>query len=128
MDCSKCAKDSIHCGMGMGYKGTSRDCPSFEIKPKQLYSEPLPYDIDDVVYYMEKVSEVGGQPNFKLIKCCVYGYYNFGDGWKLKLHTNRNKFKYAEYNIPFSGAEYVVFKDKKRAEKAIRDLNGHMVD
>ena len=98
------------------------------MKEKQLYSEPLPYDIGDMVYYMDKVSEIGGHPGFKLIKCYVHGYYNFGDGWKLKIHTNRNKFKFAEYDIPFSSAEYTVFKDKKRAEEVIRDLNGHIVD
>lgn len=27
------------------------------MEEKQLYGEPLPYDIDDVVYYMKKVSE-----------------------------------------------------------------------
>ena len=60
------------------------------MEEKQLYGEPLPYDIDDVVYYMEKVSEIGGHPCFKLIKCYVHGYYNFGNGWKLKIRTNRN--------------------------------------
>ena len=39
------------------------------MEEKPLYSEPLPYDVDDVVYYMEKVSEVGGHLGFKLIKC-----------------------------------------------------------
>lgn len=98
------------------------------MEEKQLYSEPLPYDIDDVVYYMEKVSEVGGHPGFKLTKCYVHGYYNFGDGWRLRLHSNRNKYKYAEYNVKFTDAEYIVFKDKKRAEEVVRDLNGHIVD
>ena len=93
-----------------------------------LNSEPLPYDIGDIVYYMEKVSEIGGHPGFKLIKCYVHGYYNFGNGWKLKIRTNRNKFKFAEYDVPFSSAGYTVFKDKKRAEEVIRDLNGYIVD
>jgi hypothetical protein len=97
------------------------------MEEKQLYSEPLPYNINDVVYYMEKVSEIGGHPRFKLIKCYVHGYYNFGNGWKVRLHTNRNKFKFAEYDIPFSSAEWTVFKDKKRAEEVVRDLNGHIV-
>ena len=98
------------------------------MKKKQLYGESLPYDIDDVVYYMEKVSEIGCHPGFKLIKCYVHGYYNFGDGWKLNLRMNRNKFKFAEYDVPFSSAGYTVFKDKKRAEEVIRDLNGYIVD
>lgn len=72
------------------------------MEEKQLYSEPLPYEIYDVVYYMEKVSEVGGHPGFKLTKCYVCGYYNFGDGWRLRLHSNRNKYKYAEYNVKFT--------------------------
>lgn len=34
------------------------------MKGKQLYSEPLPYDIGDIVYYMEKASEISGHLGF----------------------------------------------------------------
>lgn len=95
---------------------------------------PLPYDIDDTVYYMEKVDEVGGHPQYKIIngKCIVFGYYNFYccrcNGWKIRLHTNRNKYKYAEYNLDVISCGYIVFGRRKQAEERIRELCGSVVE
>lgn len=89
---------------------------------------PLPYDIDNTVYYMEKVDEVGGHPKYKIIKCIVFGYYNFGNGWKIRLHTNRNKYKYAEYDLDVSSCGYIVFDKRKQVEERIRELCGSVVE
>lgn len=89
---------------------------------------PLPYDIDDTVYYMEKVDEVSGHSRYKIIKCIVFGYYNFGNGWKIRLHTNRNKYKYAEYDLDATSCGYVVFGRRKQAEERIRELCGSIVE
>lgn len=37
------------------------------MEEKQLYSEPLPYDIDDVVYYMEKFQRLAVIPALNLL-------------------------------------------------------------
>lgn len=91
---------------------------------EKLQGVCLPYDIDDTVYYMEKTNGIGGRPKYKITKCYVYGYFNFGDGWKMKLHTSKYKYKHTEYILNTTDAEYVVFRTKKQMEERIREVGG----
>ena len=94
---------------------------------KPLEHPSMPFDIDDTVYYIEKVSEQGGVPGYKIIKCICHGYYNFGNGWKIQLRTNRNKFKFAEYDISITDVGYKIFYNKFDAENKIKELNGFII-
>ena len=95
---------------------------------KHIEYPSMPFDIDDTVYYMEKISERGGLPGYKIIKCICYGYYNFGNGWKIKLRTNRNKFKFTEYDLAVADANYIVFNTKSEAKNVVKMLNGFVVE
>lgn len=95
---------------------------------KHIQYPSMPFDIDDTVYYMEKVSEKGGHPGYKIIKCICYGYYNFGNGWKIKLRTNRNKFKFAEYDVYVRDVGYTVFYNKADLKERLMDINGFIVE
>lgn len=79
----------------------------------------MPYDIGNIVYYLKSDCQ-----NFEIIKCYVYGYFNFGNGWKIRLHTNRNKYKYVEYDLPASDVGYTIFANKSQAEERIKELKG----
>lgn len=87
-----------------------------------------PYDIDSTVYLIEKISKENEYPKYKIIKCIVHGFYNFGSGWKIKLRTNRNKFKFMEYDIDFSEAGWKTFESKKEAENRIKEIGGIVVE
>lgn len=94
---------------------------------KHIKYPSMPFNIDDTVYYMEKVSEQGGRHGYKIIKYICYGYYNFGDGWKIKLRTNRNKHKFTECDLPVSSAGYTIFCSKADIKNRVMDLNGFIV-
>lgn len=88
----------------------------------------MPFEIDDLVYFIDRASEQGGLPAYRITKLICCGYYNFGDGWKIKLRTNRNKYKYMEHNIFVNEAGYTLFTSRKEAVKRIRDLNAVVIE
>lgn len=95
---------------------------------KYIEYPSMPFDIDDIVYYIEKVSERGGHTGYKVIKCICHGYYNFGNGWKIKLRTNRNKFKFVEYDVSITDVGHKVFYSRADIKDRLKDINGFIAE
>lgn len=87
-----------------------------------------PYNINSTVYLIKKTSKENEYPKYKIIKCFVHGFYNFGSGWKIKLRTTRNKFKFMEYDVGFCEAGWKTFDSKKEAENRIKEIGGVVVE
>lgn len=78
-----------------------------------------PCDIDETLYLLHKTSQYYGD-RYEIIKVFCAGVYNYGKGWYAELRTNRNKYKYVEYRVPFTDFGIKVFKTKEEAEERIK--------
>ena len=96
---------------------------------KSLQYPSMPFDIDDVVYYMEKASEISGHSGYKIIKTKCAGYWNLGDGWEIAFKNkgrtliDLTKMK----SLPISSAGYTIFGSKEECMSRIREINGRVV-
>ena len=95
---------------------------------KHVEHPSMPFDIDDVVYYMEKVLEQGGHSGYKIIKTKCAGYWNFGDGWKIAFKNKKGRLSITEIkSLPVSDVGYTIFDNKNSVEDRIKELNGFIV-
>lgn len=96
---------------------------------KSLQYPSMPFDIGDVVYYMEKGLEQGGHSGYKIIKTKCAGYWNFGDGWKIAFKDKKGRLSITEIkSLPVTDVGYTIFDNKNSVEDRIKELNGFIVE
>lgn len=96
---------------------------------KRIEYPSMPFDIDDTVYYMEKVLEQGGHSGYKIIKTKCTGYWNFGDGWKIVFKGKKNRLSITEIkSFPITDVGYTIFDNKNSVDDRIKELNGFIVE
>ena len=88
----------------------------------------MPYDIDETVYLLKDEPSKNNRFLFKCVKCIVYGYFNFGDGWKIKLRTSRYKHKFDEYDINLHLVGYAIFSNENELKQRVKELGGRLIE
>lgn len=91
---------------------------------KHIEYPSMPFDIDDTVYRMEKVSK----NEYKVSKLKCAGYWNLGFGWQIAFKVKEgNLFSTDLTAFSITNAGYTLFKTEAECLKRIKELNGKVV-